>query len=765
MSRIADALGTLMVATGSTQFSPRPKTLASATFPRRVKRALENMLTIANTDLQRQMQTILQEAEQDLARQIERAQNPQVRDLCTLALRRLRDGASRFTPEFLGVIEENLAGLHPQSRRPDIASLQAPNQGLSLVDDEHADEYAVLYDLSARHEVRNSLALQLMGQRFGVLAGSPAFDAEHLPFGPYAFGDALHLACVALSLPLEARLSLYHFYDKTAMAYYSTLLEALNARLADDGVLPNLSFVPVRVRPASDDGPQRGTNTRIAAAATSSASSSTGNGDVGNFAGNGHSPAGGASGFAATARNGFIALQGLLAKRRTLLAKLRPGSTDERAREALPATDVLSALKRLRGANPKQTAVADIRQSLLAQARQAHGYGVKLVEADDDSFELLDMLHSQLSRDLRPGTPGDALVQRLRMPLLQLALRDHNFFVDPAHPARMLLDAVSTAGARWSADDDFDAPMLDLLRHAVETVLQDPDAGPETFAAANNALQTSLQSQARKTEIAERRQVDAARGRDKLELARLHANDEIADIVAGRTLPKFSATLFEQAWTDAMTLSLLRSGADSDAWRKQRAITTRLVDACINGGTDEVDPVLLSHVQETLGQVGYHDDDAAVIARMLVSGRSDDNALVSRTELIMQLKSRARLGEQSSLQNGPDRAPRTPAEQAAWERLCALPEGSWIEIVDAAENTLRRVKLAWLSTKTGQTLLLNKRGQRVQGGDLDTLARQFARGGLRVVDDNTGPAEIAWQGMLANLHRIAGSDPGRSDGT
>ena len=71
--------------------------------------------------------------------------------------------------------------------------------------------------------------------------------------------------------------------------------------------------------------------------------------------------------------------------------------------------------------------------------------------------------------------------------------------------------------------------------------------------------------------------------------------------------------------------------------------------------------------------------------------------------------------------------------------------------------------LAWLSARTGQTLLLNRRGQRVHGGDLDTLARQYARGGLRVVDDGTGPAELAWQGVLANLHRIAGSDPGRSN--
>lgn len=265
-----------MATTGSMQHDLRPKSLAAATFPRRVKRALENMLTIASAELHRQMQTVLIESEQDLARRSERAQTAHMRDLYNLALRKLRDSATRFTPELLADLEGRLAGLHPQLPRPDIASQHIANHGLSLVDDESADEYAVLYELSARHEVRNSLALQLMGQRFGVLAGSPAFDAEHLPFGPHAMGDALHQACHELSLPLEARLSIYHFYDKTAMAYYSTLLEALNARLADDGILPHLSFVPVRVRPASSPAETSQAATKPDPVAASGAATATG---------------------------------------------------------------------------------------------------------------------------------------------------------------------------------------------------------------------------------------------------------------------------------------------------------------------------------------------------------------------------------------------------------------------------------------------------------------------------------------------------------
>ena len=87
----------------------------------------------------------------------------------------------------------------------------------------------------SRSDSRNSLALQLMGHRYGVLAGGPAFDAEHLPLGPHALCHAVRNACDALELALDARVLLYAQFDKIAMAHYPALLDTLNTRLAGDG--------------------------------------------------------------------------------------------------------------------------------------------------------------------------------------------------------------------------------------------------------------------------------------------------------------------------------------------------------------------------------------------------------------------------------------------------------------------------------------------------------------------------------------------------
>ncbi len=750
-----------MAATGPMQASAAPKTLAAMTLPRRVRRALENQLQTAAADLGRQLQIVLQETELELGRQAERANDHNVQASLFDSLRKLRGAEPGFTSRFVQGLEASLANLHAPRVSRRLEELSMPAQGLSLVENVEMDEGSVLGSIAARSDSRNSLALQLMGYRYGVLAAAPAFDAEHLPLGPHALCHAVRNACDPLLLPMDARISLYRQFDKVVMAHYPALLDTLNARLAGDGILPHLSFIPVRVRPATP-GLERATEPTAVSRAAPVAPSTTASAPLAiapkeapptERAATAPAPAAAS----APRDSAFAALQGLLARRRKLLAKLRPGGNEERVREPLTRDEVLTALRRMRGNTGKHGNLSDIRQTLLAQARQMHGHGVTLTDADGDGFELFSLFLTQLQREVRAGSAGDALVERLKLPLLQLALRDHRFFVDPAHPARMLLDAVSLAGARWLGEDDLDPQWLGLLQRAVGTVQEDPDAGYDTFVAANHALQGGLQAAARKNEMSERRQVEAARGREKLELARQRATDEIARLVAGRSLPRFHTILLDQAWADVLSLALLRGGESSDAWRDLREATATIVEASATPGQRNPDPAFVAKLQDALGQVGYHADDAGAIARQLANGRAEDADLASRTELIVQLRARARLGEESVARAAATQAPRSPAEQAAHATLAAQTDGCWIDLFDPADDSVVRRRLAWLSTRNGHALVLNRRGLRSSDdGSVDALARKLAAGHLRLVDADVHPAEVAWQATMTNLARIAG---------
>ena len=730
-----------MSSSAPTHHAP-PATLADARLPRRTRQALEHLLADLRSVLEQELPTVLQETELSLAR-TPPASDPKLEEARLASMRSLGGGAQAFIRVFLDRVESGLAGLQA-ARRDTETSNTPPVLTLSLLEEDTLSDEFVLGNMASRIEARNSLGLQLLGQRFGVLAGAPAFAGDTLPLGPQALCHALADAADQLRLSRYARMHLFQQFERILVDVYPALVDAFNNRLIDDGILPYLSFVPMRVR------------------ATATQGYDTGAGDAGGGGGHGSGSARpqNLSGEAIdTGSPGFEALQTLLHQRRSLLAKLRPGSRDERVREALPHEEVLATLERMRGSTGKADTLADLRQILLAQARQAHGHGVALSEADSDSFDLLALFLGQLQRELRKSSPGEAMLERLRLPLAQLALRDQRFFTDATHPGRQMLDAISLAGAQWLAEDDLDAQWLGLLQRAASHVQQDSTSAVDTFAEANQTLQSGLQALDRKAEMAERRQIEAARGRDRLELARRRATEEIARLLEGRTLPRFHATLMEQAWVDVLSLTHLRNGEDSEAWRQLLEVSARIVAVASGDAPQPTDIGFLEQIRTALEQVGYHAEDAGALAAQLANGQGSDDDQASRTELLVQLRARARLGVETSGTPPPaPAAPRTPAEDAAYQRLRALTLPVWVDIEEEGQDGPQRRRLAWISEHTDQALLVNRRGLRVGNDDLDGLARKLADGRLRLLDTHAAPATSAWDATLSSLQRIAPGD-------
>jgi hypothetical protein len=453
-------------------------------------------------------------------------------------------------------------------------------------------------------------------------------------------------------------------------------------------------------------------------------------------------------------------LQQLMAGRRALIGKLRPHQPGG-PRDELSTRDVFSALGALQAQPPAAATntrnLHDIKQTLLAQARQQHGKGATLSQRDNDTFELLSMLYGQIEEEIRADAPAAALIRRLQLPLLRVALQDRAFFVRGHHPARRLLNTVAESAARWLDKDDYDPQMLLPLQQAVTHVVENYDGDDAVFDASNNKLETYLQEQVRKAELLERRHVEAARGKEKLEVAKQRATETLDAIVGDRRLAKFTRALLSQAWADVLTLTLLRQGEGSDEWRKQLEATQKIVAACCNDDVPS-DPTLTSHVAEALGQVGYHADEAGVIAQRLtqrVPEGGDDPA--SRTELAIKLKARARLGEDPAKAKRPKLSPRTPEEQARYEQLRVMPFGAWVEFVVNQQGDFVRRRLSWFSPVTDNALFVNQRGQRVGEQSLDSLARMIAAGQARIVTAERGRlVDRAWQAAVSALRSFAG---------
>src|SRR5690606_31220620 len=226
----------------------------------------------------------------------------------------------------------------------------------------------------------------------------------------------------------------------------------------------------------------------------------------------------------------------------------------------------------------------------------------------------------------------------------RLALLDRAFLSQSSHPARQLLNTVAESAARRPDRRELDGTSAAALRQAVSAVVTGFDDDPAVFARANSSLQQRMQAHVRKAETLEKRHVEAARGKEKLEVAKRRAAEVLDEAIGDSRLPSFVRALLNQAWADVLTLALLRQGEGSDAWRHQLEATRQIIASCSR--PDAPAPAsLAAHVESSLSQVGYHDDEAAVIAQRLTAGGRDDDDPASRTELAMKLKARVRLGE------------------------------------------------------------------------------------------------------------------------
>jgi len=790
-----------------------PPTLAQRPFPRRVREILRGILEYASDELGRGLDMALAEYEQGLLQYAEQSPSADVRENFARALRALRGGNAKMQQDFRRGLEGVLAQLRDApatgGEQPAKAISDMP---LSLVDDIQIEETIVLNEMSHRVEMRNSLPLFLLGQRFGVLAASPAFDAETLPIGPRQLCRLLQHAAEQLDLAGEHRLQLYKYFDRECLQKTSTFYDALNSYLIGQRVLPNLTFVPIRPRPVAQNAPAP---TPTAERGSGSAKADLGIETVPHEARPDSAEAANRarahmaelvellsaeapepqpatrwpgqpdpSSSAAAERQDaelFTLLSELMSGRRALVGKLG-GKLAGNASDARPAgiDAVQSALARLQAQRPqfatKPEKTHTLKQNLLAQLRQiAGGEASALAEPDVDAIELVGLLLEHVLRELRPGSPATPMVGQLQLPLLRVALADKGFFTRRQHPARQMLNAVAEASEFLNPEDPADAQMLQKMRALSERASHEYDGNPVLFESLLSELNQHLQSQSRKAEVAERRHVEAARGKEKLETARMRAAETLDGLLAGKRIPRFLRTLLSQAWSDVLALTLLRAGEDSDAYAGQLQIAARLIEAAVERRRGGRSPIagdeaqqLRQSIETSLVQVGYHTEDAEAIAtRLLALSDEEEDDSASSTELAMRLKQRVRFGQDSAGDRpGMDRIELNAAEQAELERIEKLPLGTWFEFKINQQEVIERRRLSWFSTVTGYCLFLNHRGQRVGEYSLNWLAREVARGNVRIVMEPPGTVvDRAWGAIVRALRSFSGSKDAASGDT
>ena len=170
------------------------------------------------------------------------------------------------------------------------------------------------------------------------------------------------------------------------------------------------------------------------------------------------------------------------------------------------------------GGHANSAAPAQVKQDLLDQIRRLGG-GQRSAQLgqDEDTIDLVGMLFDYAVQDRNLPAPIQALLGRLQIPYLKVALMDRDFVARKAHPARRLLDDVAQACVGWSEESDKDQRLYNKVQEVVGTLLREFDDDTGVFERLNTDFNDFVDKNRKRAELVERRTAEAARGREKLE--------------------------------------------------------------------------------------------------------------------------------------------------------------------------------------------------------------------------------------------------------
>lgn len=708
--------------------------------PPRARTLLQLVHALAEDWLERALRKGLESYDQHLFRGADSEQDATRRKQFLSALDGLDRSRKACWPRFRELLQRAVGELHLRAHgQPYGENAKRAGLRLSILSDAEMEASLVLAEFGSYAEMHHSRALHQLGMRLGVLARAPALPIEHNPFGPKTLCECLKAAAEAVTVPEELRVVLLRHLGRQIFDGLGANLKALNETLIEQGVLPNtVVLAPRRAR-------SKGPRPLPAAAVKPSGKTETAATD---------------STAEVEAQAPPLASGELFTMLRALLAvqSLRDPATSTPTPAAQPVLPSLAELKHvLEAQRPDPSRSTAGVSSSVRPAPINLPPGVAEAAAQADAGRLVELLLGSVTAALPGNAPGRQLLDRLKPAMARLAVRDPGVFADPGHPARQFVARLAGPARDW-IDPGGDPALLRRIGAVVEDIASRPYPTAEVFRRAVGDLDAQLGELQRLATESERSQVQAADEHERLAYAARRSTAALRTLLDSAPRPsRLVRTLLEQAWTDVLVMAMLASGSDElgpgTAAGERLAVARQLLDADA-GNARELPRSLRPLVVDGLASIGHDPKDIeSLCIRLFEPDRTaDDDSIASPTELAMRLKARSRIVDSAAAPAPTLPDALNPGEEIASRELAQLPVGTWMEFRRPPPDSNLRLKLAWVSPRSGRRLFVDARGRRALDTTLHHLARGQARGQVRILPpDGQRAAPDAWEQLIASL--------------
>lgn len=622
---------------------------------------------------------------------------------------------------------------------------------LSLVENTELEESLAVASMVAKTENRLQRVLFAINQRLSHISNQRVEDTNS-PVGPAAVGQAFRLAAGELGVELPVRLIIYKLFDRYVMGGLDQFYDELNALLVHAGVLPQIRATVAR-KPGSPAPPRPG---ELAPPIPGLEQAETANSYV---------PVDAAA--AELQANLYSSLRALLATRRGgevaadgSVASYVPSTYNPNVLPLNPA-ELLSALSILQTQSVSAQSAAEsaqvalrVKEELLGQAGKLRGEnGANVSNADEDTIDLVGMLFEYILQDRNLPAQMQALLGRLQIPFLKVALLDKHLFARRTHPARVLLDSLAQACVGWSEESDRDRRLYDKVKEIVESLLKDFEDDLGIFDRVRVDFEAFAETNKRRAELAEQRASEATRGREKLTEARRTAAREITLRIESRSMPEMIRNVLSRPWANYLVLVLLRQGETSDEWRHALRFADELIwsvqpkhNAAERERLVAVLPQLEKTLRHGLATVAFDESDVRRLMQqlnVLYQALLQPVAPTAVTEVpTLELTdplppATQDAGDTVMSAIAEEEPPPPAADQLDESWITAVRElkvGTWIEFFDE-QGAKERAKLSWISPISSKYLFVNRKGLKVADRTLLQLASDLAESRITVLEE------------------------------
>ncbi|MGQ7956274.1 DUF1631 domain-containing protein [Pseudomonas sp. SP16.1] len=725
----------------------------------------------AARQLQRTLQSLFDNADDSLFEMADRATSNAEQNTFFEAMRDLRLKRKNIERGFLQKVFEAFSNLNQYEIGKSQPQLGAVSfDSLTLVQDDELEESVALDAMVAKVMSRDGIALEHLTTRLNTLI-SKKLDDKGNPLGPVLLSSCFLDACSSLGVEIKVKLIILKLFEKYVLGGCEQLYAEANQVLAAAGVLPELKSV------APSRQPRPGSPARSTAAA-------------------------GEEGFPLLA-GGDEGMQEVFGALQELLSQVRGTAMPRRAQvaDALPisSNDLMRLLSYMQQRAPAQIDLADFDlreqlEQLLARASAKSGKARVVGEVDEDVINLVSMLFEFILDDRTLPDSLKALIGRLQIPMLKVAVLDKTFFSRGSHPARRLLNEIASAALGWGEQGDAQRDSLyQKIEQVVQRLLNDFVDDPTIFSELLAEFMAFTGDERRRSELLEQRTRDAEEGRAKAELARREVEHALNERLLGKTLPEVVVRLLQEAWSKVLMLTCLKHGVDSAEWQAALQTMDDLVWSVAPHEEPEARlrllelvPGLLKALREGMTSAAFDPFSTSEFFSQLeslhVQAFQRFKRVVAEAEPAPAADAQAPQaeGEMPLLELPPaeeaEDAPAmvevveeivllAPGQSRPQEPEAVLPDddeallqvdnlrvGSWVEIQEDEEHKLR-CKLAAIIKPTGKFVFVNRTGMKVLEKTRTGLAVEFRRNAIRLLDDAL-LFDRALESVIGNLRKL-----------